>query len=91
LLDKILTREGVLDRSWIRYSGAVAFVGIAFLVRFLMLPANGGFALLTFYPTVIAVALLFGAGPGVLASVLSALCAAFLFLSPLRSKAGQVA
>jgi two-component system sensor kinase FixL len=91
LFDKILSREGVLDRTWIRYSGAMALVGAALGVQFLMLPANGGFAFIAFYPTVIAVALLFGVGPGVLASVLSALCAAILFLSPFRSKAGQVA
>jgi two-component system, LuxR family, sensor kinase FixL len=56
-----------------------------------MLPAHEGFAFITFYPTVIAVALLFGVGPGILASVVSALCAAFFFLSPFRSALGQVA
>ena len=91
LLDKILAREGLLERSWVRYSGAIALVGAALGVRFLMLPADGGFAFITFYPTVIAVALLFGAGPGVAASVLSALCAALLFLSPFRSPIGQAA
>jgi PAS domain S-box-containing protein len=91
LLDKILAREGVLDRTWIRYSGAMALVGTALGVRSLMLPANSGFAFITFYPTVIAVALLFGVGPGVLASALSVLCAAILFLSPFRSEAGQAA
>jgi PAS domain S-box-containing protein len=91
LLDKILTREGLLGRSWIRYSGAVALVGAALAVRSILLPANGGFAFITFYPAVIAVALIFGVGPGVLASVLSAVCAAFLFLSPFRSQTGQAA
>ena len=91
LLDKILAQEGVLGRSWVRYSGAVTLVGIALAARFSMLPANGGFAFITFYPTVIAVALLFGAGPGALATVLSAFCAAFFFLSPFRSHTGQVA
>jgi PAS domain S-box-containing protein len=91
LLDKILTQEGALGRSWIRYSGAIALVGTALGVRFFMLPANGGFAFITFYPTVIAVSLFFGVGPGVLASVLSALCAAFFFQSPFRSELGHVA
>jgi len=91
LLDKILTREGLLERSWIRYVGAMALVAAAFAVRFLLLPANGGFAFITFYPTVIAVALLFGVGPGVLTSLLSALCAAIFFLSPLRPKAAHLA
>lgn len=91
LFNKILTREGVLGRFWIRYLGAIALVGTAFGLRFLLLPPNGGFALITFYPTVIAAALLFGAGPGVLASALSAVCAALFFLSPLRSETGHVA
>jgi len=91
LLDKILAREGALDRPWIRYAGAIVLVGVAFCLRFFMLPANGGFAFITFYPTVIAVALLFGVGPSVLTSVLSALCAAIFFLTAFRSRAGQLA
>jgi PAS domain S-box-containing protein len=91
LLDKILTREGPLGRSWVRYSGAMTLLVIALCIRVFMLPADGGFALITFYPTVIAVALLFGVGPGVLACIISALFAAILFLSPFRSKAGHVA
>src|ERR1700677_3395008 len=69
----------------------MALVGAALGVQLLMLPASGGFAFIAFYPTVIAVALLFGVGPGVLASVLSALSVAFFFLSPFRSQAGQAA
>ena len=91
MLDKILAREGALDRPWIRYAGAIVLVGVAFCLRFFMLPANGGFAFITFYPTVIAVALLFGVGPSVLTSVLSALCAAIFFLTAFRSRAGQLA
>jgi PAS domain S-box-containing protein len=91
LLDKILTREGILDRNWIRYSGAMVLVGAALDVRFLMLSGSGGFAFITFYPAVIAAALLFGAGPSVLAGVVSALCEAILFLSLFRLKADQVA
>jgi PAS domain S-box-containing protein len=91
LLDKILTREGILGRSWVRYCGAMAMVASALAARFLMLPANGGFAFITFYPIVIAIALLFGVGPAALSIVLSALCAALFFLSPYRSHAGQFA
>jgi two-component system sensor kinase FixL len=90
LLEKILTREGVLDRTWVRYSGAVVLLAAALGIRLLLLPEKGGFAFITFYPTVIAIALLFGVGPGVLASVLSTLCAALFFMSPFRSKTGQV-
>jgi PAS domain S-box-containing protein len=66
-------------------------LAIALCLRFLILPRDGGFAFITFYPTVIAVALLFGAGPGLLTSILSALCVRFLFLSPFRSPTGQIA
>ncbi len=45
-----------------------------------MLPVNGGLAFNTFYPAVIASALLLGIGPGVLASVLAAFCAVYFFL-----------
>jgi PAS domain S-box-containing protein len=66
-------------------------LAIALYLRFLILPRDGGFAFITFYPTVIAVALLFGAGPGLLTSVLSALCVWLLFLSRFRSPTGQIA
>ena len=89
MLDKILTQEGVLGRCWIRYSGATALVGTALGIRFLMLPANGGLPYNTFYPAVTVAALVFGVGPGALASVLSAICAAVFFL-PQPSVGGYV-
>ena len=66
-------------------------MGIALGVRFAILPGHGGLAFNTFYPAVIAAALLFGVGPGVLASVLSAACAALFFLPPLDIEGGYVA
>lgn len=41
---------------------------------------NGGVAFNTFYPAVIATVLLFGVGPGAVATVLSAVCAVYFFL-----------
>lgn len=85
VLDRILTQEGVPGPPLVRYFAAVALVAAALGVRFLMLPSNAGLAFNTFYPAVIAAALLFGVGPGVLASLLSAAFAEFFFLPPLRS------
>ncbi len=51
----------------------------------MILPVNGGLAFNTFYPAVIAAAMLLGVGPGLLASGLSAVCAVYFFLTPLES------
>jgi len=80
VLTKILSREGVLGRVWVRYVLAIALVGLALAARFAMLPMTGGLAFNTFYPAVIASALLLGIGPGVLASVLGGLCAVYFFM-----------
>ena len=85
VLNRVLSRKGVLGSPWVRYSVAIALVGLALAVRFVMLPANGGLAFNTFYPAVIAAVLLFGVGPGLLAIVLSATCAVYFFLPPYRS------
>jgi PAS domain S-box-containing protein len=69
----------------VRYSTAVGFVGAALAARFIILPVNGGLAFNTFYPAVIAAAMLLGVGPGLLASGLSAICAVYFFLAPLES------
>jgi two-component system sensor histidine kinase UhpB len=50
-----------------------------------MLPVDGGLAFLTFYPAVITSAALLGTGPGLLATVLSAATADYLFLPPFES------
>jgi len=54
-----------------------------------MLPANGGLAFNTFYPAIVAVSLLFGVGPGLVASALSAACADYFFLPPYHSFAPE--
>ena len=79
-LTKILLREGALGQAWIRYALAIALVGLALAARFVMLPVNGGLAFNTFYPAVIACALLLGTGPGVLASLSGACFAVYFFL-----------
>jgi PAS domain S-box-containing protein len=79
-LTKILLRDGVWGRAWVRYTLAIALVGLALAARFAMLPVNGGLAFNTFYPAVIASALLLGIEAGALASVLGGFCAVGFFL-----------
>src|SRR5271167_2192818 len=77
---KILLRDGVRGQVWVGYTLAIALVGLALAARFAMLPVNGGLAFNTFYPAIIASALLLGIGPGALASVLGGFCAVYFFL-----------
>ncbi len=81
-LTRILVRDGLSGSPWLQYPIAFALVGAALVARFAMLPANGGLAFNTFYPAIIAVSLLFGVGPGLVASALSAACADYFFLPP---------
>jgi PAS domain S-box-containing protein len=55
-----------------------------------MLPADAGLAFVTFYPAVIASALLCGTGPALLATALSAVCADYFFLRPVWAAASGV-
>ncbi|HME39343.1 MAG TPA: PAS domain S-box protein [Steroidobacteraceae bacterium] len=70
----------MLGQAWVRYTLALALVGLALAARFAMLPLNGGLAFNTFYPSIITSALLLGIGPGVLASALGGFCAVYFFL-----------
>ena len=83
-LTRILVGESALGSPWVCYPLAIALVGAALAARFAMLPANGGLAFNTFYPAIITAAMLFGVGPGLLASILSAACAEYFFLPPYR-------
>ncbi len=84
-LTRILVRRGVSSSPWVEYPITFALVGGALLARFAMLPANGGFAFNTFYPAIIAVSLLFGVGPGLVARAHSAACADNFFLPPYQT------
>ena len=79
-LAAVLGGEGVRLAPWIRYPLTVLLCAVALAARYAMFPASAGLAFLTFYPVVIASALLFGTGPGVLAVVLGAACGDLLFL-----------
>jgi PAS domain S-box-containing protein len=70
---------------WARYLATLVLVGIALAARFAMWPVNGGVAFITFYPVVIAAAMLFGTGPAAFAIVLSGTCADYFFLPPYGS------
>ena len=79
-LAAVLRGDGVLLAPWVRYLVTIALCAVALAARFAMLPVSAGLAFLTFYPAVIASALLFGTGPGVLAIALGAVCGDVLFL-----------
>jgi PAS domain S-box-containing protein len=72
-------------RSWLpRYGLAVALVAVAAVLRQKsggLLPE--GVTYITFYPAVIIAAVVGGLGPGILATVLSALCVDYFFVEPL--------
>jgi len=72
--------ETVSVPTWARYVLAAALVGAALAARLAMIPFDGGFPFVTFYPAVIVSALLFGTGPAVLAVVLSALLADYILI-----------
>ena len=84
-LNTILRGDTAPFAPWVRYLLTLALCGVALAARFAMLPADAGLAFLTFYPVVIVAALVFGAGPGLLAIVVSAACADFFFLRPLQA------
>ena len=72
------------NRYLIRYGSAIGAVAGGFLLRQLLTGYTGpGLATyITFYPAVIFVALLAGLGPGILATVLTALVADYYLLLP---------
>ena len=71
--------------QWPGYTLAVVGVGVAALVRWTLLRFVGDLPYLTFYPAVFVAALIGGTGPGVLATILSALAADMFFLGPMGS------
>jgi PAS domain S-box-containing protein len=82
---RILHGEGILLAPWARYLIATLLVGAAFVARIAMLPVNGGFAFVTFYPAVTLSALLLGTGPALLTLALSAALAHYVFMPPFWS------
>ena len=73
---------------WVRSIAAVFLVGIAFVLRIWLLGGVGpAIPYLTFYPAVMIAAVIGGSVSGLLATVLSALLAAFFFIEPIGSVA----
>lgn len=74
------------DRPAFGYLFAVFAVSLSVAVRFIfshMLPA--GYPFLTFFPSVILTAFLFGVGPGIVSGVLALVAARYFFMAPLFS------
>ena len=71
------------DRPWLGYGLAVVVAAIAFLVRVAfdaVLPP--GFPYVTFFPAVVAVAVLFGPRPGMVTAALGLVLAWYFFIPP---------
>jgi PAS domain S-box-containing protein len=85
-LARLLQGDG-LPRAPGRYLWAAALFAAALLLRFALLPAESISPFFTFYPAVLAAALVLGSGPGLVVVVLSAVAAAFFFLPPYHSVA----
>ncbi|MGC8490828.1 MAG: PAS domain S-box protein, partial [Syntrophobacteraceae bacterium] len=78
-----MTRDRTNRPLWVYYTTSVLAVGIAFVIRWQFLEAIGFHAnFLTFYPAIAVATLHGGFGPGVLASVLSAVLADCLLIPP---------
>jgi PAS domain S-box-containing protein len=83
-LARLLQGDG-LPRAPGRYLWAAALFAAALMLRFALLPAESVSPFFTFYPAVLAAALLLGSGPGALVITLSTLAGYYFFLPPYRS------
>jgi PAS domain S-box-containing protein len=83
-LARLLQGEG-LPRASGRYLWAAALFAVALSLRFAAWPAESISPFFTFYPAVLAAALLLGSGPGALVITLSTLAGYYFFLPPYRS------
>ena len=78
--------------SWLRYGIGVAAVAAALLFRYGVRDSLGlKVPFLQFYPAILVAAWYGGLGPGVLATVMSALAAVYLFLPPAGLAVGDAA
>jgi diguanylate cyclase (GGDEF)-like protein/PAS domain S-box-containing protein len=82
LLTRIARARGLPVSRPVGYALSVAFVGAALAARLAMHPAATSSSFVTFYCAVVLAAMLFGAGPGLGAVVLSAVCVESFFLPP---------
>ena len=79
-----------LGKEWariaLRYGAAVMIVAVAAALRFLLERSFGPMSpFITFFPAVLLVASIGGGGPGILATLLSALAADYWFIPPVGS------
>jgi hypothetical protein len=81
-LTGVLRGEGLPIDPWVSYPLALAIFGAALALRFAILPVEGGYGFITFYPAVILTALLFGTQASVLVVALSAAVVSFVFMPP---------
>lgn len=65
-----------------RYAFALLIVLTATILRLTLMPQHGGFEFITYFPTVLLVAILFGAGPGLMTVLLCTLVANYFFMPP---------
>ncbi|MBI3711945.1 MAG: EAL domain-containing protein [Burkholderiales bacterium] len=65
-----------------RYFYAFLAFAVATFLRWILMPLNGGFEFITYYPTVLIVAILFGAGPGLMTVIFSIVAANYFFMPP---------
>jgi PAS domain-containing protein len=67
------------------YALTMGLTLLALLVRMALLPENAGLQFITFFPTVAICSVLFGTGPGLLASVIGATMASYYYFPPYRA------
>jgi diguanylate cyclase (GGDEF)-like protein/PAS domain S-box-containing protein len=65
-----------------RYGLAFAAIAIAILLRLIALPVDGSYPFITLYPATVATLYFLGTGPGLIAIVLGAVSAYYLFIPP---------
>ncbi len=81
----ISARNSILERPELRYSLAVVVVAVALALRLTFSRVFGsGLTYITFSPAVMLAAVLGGFGPGLFATVLSALAADYFIIPPVR-------
>ncbi len=71
--------------SWKRYSIAYLLFLLAFLSRLLILPMDGGYPFLTFFPAAILAFFLCGQRPGFVCAILSGVCGYYFFEPPIQT------
>ncbi len=77
----------IRSRPWLGYILAILLSGLALWVRTLAGHLLDGFPFLTFFPAVMLAAVFGGAGPGLMAAILSGLLANYFFIPPVGSLA----